>query len=437
MKIRIILDTNCARSEKNFKQLLGNRQELSNLAKMGTLLIPDIVIDELIEQKRSFFENAKDELQRNALLTHLRNETISFDHLNFTQIEHDLRNDKSIPYTRLQLSDKASAFEKICSLATSHTAPFEKSGDKGFKDACIALIVDEYLETLSQGEKVFLLSKDVRLKEYFDNNDSVVPIGSLGDLESRLSMKGQGSKPTPGEIEKDGNNEFIEIKEPTPTEKAKRALLTDFRNSGSFMTTHRLIAKLNDNLELFDTEDFVDILFSACSNNQITWLLQDSDVAQLLNPIFERYGDRLDQDSYERYIRAADIPDKRPKTQRSSYFSENEKRAYRQFADELVSRINSIGSIATINTNPRETLVELKEVLVSSDLEEEPPDSARVLNVFIDGYYTYTSSSFPIGILENFIELLEYSSQAKQETILKNIESRMMAIETDCSDMPF
>jgi len=308
MGIRVIVDTNCALNEKVYDLLLGNRKELESIAEFATIFLPDIVIDEIIEQKRTSFNQAKGDIQHNALFKYMEVDINQIEELSFKDFETKLRGDQSIPYKVISLSDKSKAFEKSYRLAISHSAPFKIGSDKGFKDTCIALITDEFLKTLDSEERVFLFSKDERLKEYFTNNKMIISIDGLEDLKSKLIIKGQEEEElTTESIKNASESDSIEIKEPTPGEKAKSALLTEFRNSSSFLHTHLLVDKLAFNEKVFNEKDFCDILRSACNNRQIYWILGDSDIAEFLIPVFEKYGKCLDSDSYNRFIQYSGV----------------------------------------------------------------------------------------------------------------------------------
>jgi len=51
MKPKVIIDTNKARNDKGFDQLLGNRSEIERFAQKCDIILPSMVIDEIIHQK--------------------------------------------------------------------------------------------------------------------------------------------------------------------------------------------------------------------------------------------------------------------------------------------------------------------------------------------------------------------------------------------------
>lgn len=44
----VIVDTNLARNENSFSQLLGNRNQLESISSRARLLIPKVVVDEIV-----------------------------------------------------------------------------------------------------------------------------------------------------------------------------------------------------------------------------------------------------------------------------------------------------------------------------------------------------------------------------------------------------
>ena len=51
----VIVDTNLARNENSYSELLGNRKQLQAIAASNELYIPEVVIDEIVAQKRLSF----------------------------------------------------------------------------------------------------------------------------------------------------------------------------------------------------------------------------------------------------------------------------------------------------------------------------------------------------------------------------------------------
>lgn len=303
MSIKIIADTNALVGKNTFDTLFGNRYELEKILEIpGTeLVVPSIVIDELLHQKMAAFNTSKSRLTESPYYKKRVSNDIKAK-IEADEIDLDaLRSDTSIPFTEIDLSDEVNALKSIRKLATGYKAPFQvyssenkENSDKGFKDAYIALTIDEYLLELDDNENIFLLTKDARLAEYFQGNTRVVRVQSYEEINRQIERpvkpenKELDVKPT-GSV-KPLSRERLNIQE----------LLTDFRNSGSFASTHALVVKIEKLIKAnkLTDPDYLDILESTAQNNQISWLLGDIDVQQLVLPIFKKYGNFLSTEQY-------------------------------------------------------------------------------------------------------------------------------------------
>ncbi len=302
MKPNIFIDTTKARNDKGFDQLLGNRIEIEKFTEHCDVILPSMVIDEIIYQKKKFFEVSKNSFTNSHLYKKLPQKTK--DHID-THIQFDgdaLRNDQTIPYTTIDIQDKAAAFDEIRALAVKHEAPFEvysvelgknktDNTDKGFKDAYIALTIKQYVNSLPGEEKVFVLIRDRRLEEYLDKNDRVVCVSNFDEFNTWCSAaEGRHTSIT-------GTARIIPR---TRVRQDIKNLLTEFRNSPNFEATHKLVAKLvlTDATNKFTDDDYIDILASTAQNNQISWLMSDDDVREFLLPIFKKYGEQLNAEQY-------------------------------------------------------------------------------------------------------------------------------------------
>jgi hypothetical protein len=67
-----------------------------------------------------------------------------------------------------------------------------------------------------------------------------------------------------------------------PFDRAKDALIDDLLTSGSFATTHQLVAKL-EGFSYFSLKEVERILAAAVENTQVGWIVTDYDVSDFLN----------------------------------------------------------------------------------------------------------------------------------------------------------
>jgi hypothetical protein len=333
MSVKIIVDTNGLLNKKSPDQLLGNRKELQKVVDTpdAELVIPAIVMDEIIFQKASMLRLAKQTLVDNAYYKRLPDDVRLAAEANDLD-ETKLRSDQSIPFTEIGITDKATAFTKIRKLAINHEAPFAKynpgdktNTDKGFKDACIAIAIDEYLAAI-EDDRVIFVSSDGRLSEYFANNDRVVCVSNVDDALGQI-------EPAATEAILEDNRPAATIKPLSQERLAIQALLTDFRNTGSFAETHGLIPKLKSMAKSNKLTDdgYMDILASTVQNSQIAWLLGDEDVRSFILPIFTKYGDRLDTESYNVIAPGLELESKTPEPELIDY--EEAAAAYETWAE--------------------------------------------------------------------------------------------------------
>ena len=64
---KVIFDTNSVRNTEP-KQFLGGRSELEKFAKVAELVFPDIVIEEIKNQKRRNLESKKDSFLKDSII---------------------------------------------------------------------------------------------------------------------------------------------------------------------------------------------------------------------------------------------------------------------------------------------------------------------------------------------------------------------------------
>ena len=133
----VIVDTNLARNENSFSRLLGNRSQLEKISATARLIIPEVVIDEIVAQKRLAFQKELALLRRSGVLRLTVSPEKVLESLSFDNVEREIRNDKSIPYTPLPLPPANYVLPKLYEWALSHKAPFEEKSDKGFKVNCV------------------------------------------------------------------------------------------------------------------------------------------------------------------------------------------------------------------------------------------------------------------------------------------------------------
>lgn len=295
-KPKVFLDTNVINNISPTGGLLGCCKQIKSLDSKVDFIIPNIVVGELIEHKRKAFDRKKQQLLDNELFDNPE-ERARIEAKDFC--EECIFKDENIKYTTEGISNLEECFYDMCSLALQNKAPFDNKTDKGFKDAIIAFTIDDYLEHNSEISQVFLVSKDGRLGEYFEERHDVIVIKEFSELKQYLDI----CDDAPKSDQTDDKYEMIRSDgKPSPKLSEARKLLTEFRNSGNFASTHRAIEKIQPYIASLTDDDFIDILLSAIENDQIMWIIDDPDVKDFIQPIFDKYKDRLEISKYNDFV---------------------------------------------------------------------------------------------------------------------------------------
>lgn len=295
-KPKVFLDTNVINNISPTGGLLGCCKQLKCLDSKVDFIIPNIVVEELIEHKRKSFDRKKQQLLDNELFDN-PDERARIEAKEFC--EECIFKDEDIKYTTEGISNLEECFYDMCSLALQNKAPFDNKTDKGFKDAIIAFTIDDYLEHNPEVSQVFLVSKDGRLGEYFEDRRDVIVIKEFSELSQYLDICGDTPKPS---RTNDKCRTICHEDKPSPKLSEARKLLTEFRNSSSFASTHQTIEKMQPYIALLTDDDFIDILLSAIENDQIMWIIDDPDVKGFIQPIFDKYKDRLEISRYNDFV---------------------------------------------------------------------------------------------------------------------------------------
>lgn len=182
----VFVDTNCIDNMGSATAFLGNRVEIEKISKRAKIILPQIVFDELSKHVHTFLGNQLDSLKRNPHRYHLGITEQEIESINIGQLLNDLITNETIAYEVIGLSNKVAAYEAAYKHSIEGTPPFETNGDKGFKDTLIAKTVEEYLDQHT-GEVIYLLAKDGRLTEYFNENNQITVIKSYTDFDQEYS----------------------------------------------------------------------------------------------------------------------------------------------------------------------------------------------------------------------------------------------------------
>jgi rRNA-processing protein FCF1 len=308
-KAKVIFDTNFL-LEKRLKNFFGKQDQLIKFASVSDIIIPQLVLSELTNRYRGYFEE-----QKKTFLSQLLVNVIShdIDSCDINQRIEALKTNESIEYQVIDLTD-FSILQEMRDLALNKNAPFkgkDKDSDSGFKDAYIYFTVKEYLTTI-EDETVFFVTDDTLLTKAFANVQRVKVIkdfeefkqaSGLTFLDDYFIQKLQtevDERITTDSIfdfwENINGNRVLQIQ----LEENVIIVETDSReivcyinkneydienlvNSGSFASTHNAVDYLDQFKQFFSDDEIVEILEASIDNSQI---IPDYDVQQFISDIY-------------------------------------------------------------------------------------------------------------------------------------------------------
>lgn len=172
----VFVDTNQLRHE-GAEGFFGNLAALEQLARVADIHIPAIVIEEIKWQKRRKLKAALDKFKSNYFFSLIQADEDAMEAHIEERIEALFQAAAGeIEFVECPLVGDLQHLPHLQTLSLQKLAPFDLSGDKGFKDACIYLTITQFLET--KDDSVFLLTNDGRLGEAFKVHPRVTVLKS-------------------------------------------------------------------------------------------------------------------------------------------------------------------------------------------------------------------------------------------------------------------
>lgn len=319
MKEKVIFDTNFL-LEKKMKNFFGKQEELHKFEKVSSILIPDIVIEELkARYKRDFSEEKSTFL--NKLLNNVVNHNI--EEVNIDEIIQTLTDKENIRYEIIKLKNP-NALYQIKNLAIKKEPPFvSKNGsDKGFKDAYIYFTVLEYLQNTSD-KYLFFITTDSLLKAAFEEHLNVIVVKDydefvknsiiqvyddyfINKLKEEFTSNSISAKNIIDYWININENRVIllNVDEEDYVVEVDSGEIIDFTqksdfsvdelvNSGSFEMTHIAVANLNKYINYLSDDEIINILEATITNSQI---IDDKDVQDFIGTLYKAKKELLGND---------------------------------------------------------------------------------------------------------------------------------------------
>lgn len=430
----VFLDTNSINST-SLDTLFGQVDELAKLQAIAHIVLPEIVFDELIAHKQRYFEEERNKLLKSRLLSNFSVGREQLKELTFDSYREDMIQRNSIKYELASIQDSKAAMEQLYKLAIRNEAPFEKGSDKGFKDACVVITIDEYVRQHTEYSSVLLITKDNRMSEYFDSEECRVTTvkdieAALKALAPRAGMEGTKTDEIRTCLLPETSKEQAEIK--VGDLNAISALINELENSHSFFETHKIVDKYRCmDLNHLSSRDGRRILEACASNDQVSYILADNDIASFITPIFLQYQQNLDVAEYSIFVDALGLPNDRMDDSGNIILSRSEKEAYNNFTQGLVAHIQSRGFDSSISTDISWIEGQLDQLVILGSVDENAISWSRIASIFIKGDVTASGARVKVSVLKEFLSLLQHGSDAKASAIINAIAFRLGEIDQD------
>lgn len=332
----VIFDTNSCRSIRTDQSFFGNRNILLDISSRATIILPQIVIDELIQQNAEGAKANINSLRNNTLL-----DVFEFDRQTLEQFDSythatSLLENEPIKYMVIDILNLKKAYEKIKEWAIKGKAPFNKrtedgknNSDKGFKDALIACSVDDFIKSKTF-DKYYLVCDDGRLKEYYKDSRYLTCMDAasvLSDLDREffddymlsvirdtISMPKAELKESWTNIDSDvvGLFGYEEYETVVIVDSVSKEVISyadflsvsgydSFTSSGSFSITHSLTGDIVESLQFYKPADLEHIKSALVVNDQVYGIGTDEDVKTIAQKVFEYFKSDLTDQELEHF----------------------------------------------------------------------------------------------------------------------------------------
>ena len=124
-------------------------------------------------------------------------------------------------------------------------------------------------------------------------------------------------------------------------------------------------------------------------------------------------------------------------------FTRDQIESYRVFADQLICLITKIDHGTKYFNDVDQIKRQLSDAYRSFMLEELVPDSAIVIQCFIDGAFYYRKTFLNVSAVKGFVELLNGCNSEQSRIVLANLQTKLDAVQryaerdTANDEMPF
>ena len=399
--------------------VFGNRAALSLLEKKYDLMVPSVVMEELLEHSKQVFYSQRDSIRKNYYAVQFMEEFNQIQRLEFDDFREELVHSETISYQVVNFENSELFMERFLERAIKHLPPFEEKSDKGFKDACIAHIVDTYVA--SHG-KAILITSDRRVAQYFAGNDLVIVVRDEKELKAyeneERALVGDERAAAEGVNSEDRMDAGFSID--SDKKEIERLI-----NAKSFAETHSAIAKLRERTCTLTMNEEREILRAAASNDQMLRIITDGDSADFIMPPFNKHSDCLSDSQYNVFVDSAELPNNRLNESGYYQMSRKEKLLYSKIVNGLVDRLISRSYDSAARHDYDEMLFELKELLRQSAIDENLLVWNKLARVFVSNGVVTANGLVNRSLLEGFVRMLDLSSKEKRDEVMRRVGQRI------------
>lgn len=110
-------------------------------------------------------------------------------------------------------------------------------------------------------------------------------------------------------------------------------------------------------------------------------------------------------------------------------FSNNEKKIYQSFADNICCAIKNLTCKIELEENERVIIEKLKSIVRANSLERYITDISEVISCFIKSNYVYFQKNIEVSVLVEFFEFFSRQPLNLKQVILDNLYGRLKRIE--------
>lgn len=177
----LYLDTNAIKNE-DARGFFGNVANFNKIASVVRIVVPEMVLTEMKQQKRRKLIGQLDKFKTNYFTSHfgcdITLETKQHIDTKIAELFDAASEEFEFEIAPLDINDK---LDLIVQYAKDNRPPFEKGSDKGFKDMLIYLSVIQHYESQEE-PKAYVITKDGRLREAFNKDDRFTVLKDVDDF---------------------------------------------------------------------------------------------------------------------------------------------------------------------------------------------------------------------------------------------------------------